>query len=53
VFAESLSFTPRHSLAEHRPLGGLNRARLGVYQPCPLCGTTKKALRAPRPRRKA
>ncbi len=28
---ESLSFSPAHSLAAHRPLGGINRARLVVY----------------------
>jgi catalase len=31
MFAENLSFTPWHSLPEHRPLGGINRARLTVY----------------------
>lgn len=31
-FCENLSFTPWHSLPEHRPLGGLNRARKVVYQ---------------------
>lgn len=29
---ENLSFTPWHSLPEHRPLGGLNRARKVVYE---------------------
>jgi hypothetical protein len=29
---EQLSFTPWHSLPEHRPLGGINRARKVVYQ---------------------
>ncbi len=29
--AENLSFTPWHSLPEHRPLGGVNRARKKVY----------------------
>jgi hypothetical protein len=29
---EVLSFTPWHSLAEHRPLGGISRARKAVYQ---------------------
>ena len=29
---EHLVFTPWHGLAEHRPLGGINRLRLGVYQ---------------------
>src|SRR6266516_174648 len=32
TFCENLSFTPWHSLPEHRPLGGLNRARKVVYQ---------------------
>lgn len=31
VFGENLSFTPWHSLPEHRPLGGVNRARKLVY----------------------
>ncbi len=30
-FAENLSYTPWHSLPEHRPLGGINRARRVVY----------------------
>lgn len=31
-FAENLAFTPWHSLPEHRPLGGVNRARKKVYE---------------------
>lgn len=31
TFGENLSFTPWHSLPEHRPLGGVNRARKIVY----------------------
>lgn len=31
-FCENLSFTPWHALAEHRPLGGINRTRKKVYQ---------------------
>lgn len=31
-FCENLSFTPWHSVPEHRPLGGLNRARRAVYE---------------------
>jgi hypothetical protein len=31
-FAENLSFTPWHSLPEHRPLGSNNRARLAIYK---------------------
>lgn len=31
-FAENLSFTPWHSLPEHRPLGSINRARRVVYE---------------------
>ncbi len=30
--AENLSFTPWHSLPEHRPLGSINRARRVVYE---------------------
>jgi|CXWL01.1.fsa_nt_gi hypothetical protein len=30
-FCENLSFSPWHSIVEHKPLGGLNRARLAVY----------------------
>lgn len=29
---ENLSFTPWHALPEHRPLGGINRARGAVYE---------------------
>ena len=31
-FCEALSFTPWHSLPEHRPLGGINRSRKAVYE---------------------
>jgi hypothetical protein len=31
-FGEDLSFTPWHSLPEHRPLGGIQRARKEVYR---------------------
>jgi len=31
-FADNLSFNPWHSLLEHRPLGGISRARRQVYQ---------------------
>ncbi len=30
-FCENLSFTPRHTISEHRPLGGINRVRKTVY----------------------
>ena len=30
-FCENLSFNPWHALAEHRPLGGINRARKPIY----------------------
>jgi len=30
-FCENLSFTPWHALPDHRPLGGVNRARKVVY----------------------
>lgn len=30
--AEDLSFSPAHSLVEHLPLGGLNRARAAIYK---------------------
>ncbi len=30
-YFEDLSFAPAHSLAAHRPLGSINRARLAVY----------------------
>lgn len=32
AFDENLSFTPWHSLPEHRPLGGINRARRAIYE---------------------
>jgi hypothetical protein len=31
-FCENLSYTPWHSLPEHRPLGGINRVRKTVYE---------------------
>jgi hypothetical protein len=31
-FCENLSYTPWHSLPEHRPLGGVNRIRRIVYE---------------------
>jgi hypothetical protein len=31
-FCENLSFTPWHSLPEHRPLGGINRPRKQIYE---------------------
>ncbi len=31
-FCENLSFTPWHSLPEHRPIGGMNRVRKEVYE---------------------
>ena len=30
--SENLSFTPWHSLSEHRPLGGIARARRVIYE---------------------
>jgi hypothetical protein len=30
--AETMSFSPRHALAQHRPLGGINRVRKSVYE---------------------
>ncbi len=32
ALGENMSFTPWHSLPQHRPLGGINRARKLVYQ---------------------
>jgi hypothetical protein len=32
LLCESLSFTPWHSLPNHQPIGGINRARLSIYQ---------------------
>jgi hypothetical protein len=32
AFCEDLSFTPWHSLPEHRPLGAMNRLRKAVYR---------------------
>ena len=31
-YGNTLSFTPWHSLPEHRPLGGINRARRLIYE---------------------
>jgi hypothetical protein len=35
---ESMSFNPWHALAEHRPMGGINRLRKAVY----LASTAKR-----------
>ena len=32
AYGENLSFTPWHTLPEHRPLGGINRARKVIYE---------------------
>ena len=32
TFCENLSYTPWHSLPDHRPIGGINRARKVVYE---------------------
>ena len=32
TFGENLSFTPWHALPDHRPLGGVNRARKAIYR---------------------
>ncbi len=32
ALCESLTFTPWHGIVEHRPLGGINRLRLAVYE---------------------
>jgi hypothetical protein len=31
-FCQDLSYTPWHSLPDHRPIGGINRARKSVYE---------------------
>jgi len=30
--SEDLSFSPAHSLIEHQPIGGINRARVEIYR---------------------
>lgn len=45
-FCEQLAFSPWHSLAAHRPLGGINRARKPVYV---ASAATRKAGAALRP----
>lgn len=32
LYGDALSFSPWHSLPEHRPLGGINRGRKAIYQ---------------------
>ncbi|MBK6809179.1 MAG: hypothetical protein IPI43_17305 [Sandaracinaceae bacterium] len=32
ALSESLAFSPGHALPEHSPLGGLNRARVAIYE---------------------
>ena len=46
-FADNLSFNPWHCLPEHRPLGGISRARRQVYQALPIFRHERNE--APRP----
>lgn len=32
ILAEDLSFSPAHSLIDHQPIGGINRARVEIYR---------------------
>jgi hypothetical protein len=31
IALEAMAFSPRNALAEHRPMGGINRLRQAVY----------------------
>ena len=48
AFGENLSYSPRHSLPEHRPLGGVNRTqnRVCVYFDFPASGKRYAEKRA-------
>ena len=46
-FGENVSFTPWHSLPEHRPLGGINRARKVVYDLIAAASAGAAAIVAP------
>lgn len=50
-FDENLSFNPWHSLPDHRPLGGVNRARKEVYQTLSKLRhqTSKEPIKEPTP----
>ena len=50
-WGNKLSFSPWHALDEHRPLGGINRARKVVYPASSNCATRTRILRKSRPRR--
>ena len=41
----SFSFSPAQSLVVHRPLGGINRARLVVYTTMATCGVRRTTAR--------
>jgi hypothetical protein len=45
---ESMSFNPWHALAEHRPMGGLNRLRKAVY-PASAAKRADRSMTAARP----
>ncbi|MGL6108366.1 hypothetical protein [Romboutsia sp.] len=32
ILAENLSFSPAHCLVDHKPIGGINRARIKIYK---------------------
>ena len=48
-FAENLSFTPWHSLPEHRPLGGINRARKVAYREVSIFRHDRNGVRREEP----
>lgn len=50
-FGENLSYTPWHSLPEHRPLGGVNRARKVVYRAISIFRHEQNAVPRVEPRR--
>ena len=48
-FVENLSWTPWNSLPENRPLGGINRARRGLYEDSSALRHTIKGIAAAAP----
>ena len=49
-FGDNMSFTPWHALPEHRPLGGINRARKVVYEAISAFRHQRNAVERKEPR---
>jgi hypothetical protein len=48
-FAETIAFSPRHCLRDHRPLGTVNMARRRVYREASLLRHANRAVQVKEP----